>query len=397
MNRFKSVFDFLRQVFNEWNMDKVPRLAAALAFFTMLSIAPLLIVIIAVSGLLLGNDVARQQVIGQVQGLVGPQGGALINTVVQNTRQVGTTWFATIFGIVVIVLGATGVVGELKDALNTIWNVASKPGDSILHVVRDRVFSLGMVLGLGFMLLVSLVISAALTALGSFLVSLIQQWVFVAGLLDLVVSLGVITLIFAALFKFLPDVRVAWRDVWIGALVTALLFTLGKYIIGVYLGNSNLASPFGAAGSLVVLLVWVYYAAQILFLGAEITQVYANRYGAGIRPDAHAVALSDAERVAQGTRAPSPLPTGATTASRNQERAPSGAYTLESGVTSAPANQTSGAAATAYFAPPPTGPFNPVRLLSAALGVRFFALLKRLFARVHPAPYWTQTTQKGHS
>lgn len=363
----KEWIRFFQRVFKEWNEDKVTRLAASLSYFTVFSLAPLLIVIIAVAGLIFGASVAQKQIVDQLQGLVGSDGAQLIDSLLNNARHVNTDILATIFGVAATVLGATGVVGELKDSLNTIWNVAPKPGRGLFGTFFERLLSLGMVLGIGFMLLVSLVLSASLTAIGTSIRSYFVQWVIIAQILDLLLSFAAVTLLFAGLFKFLPDVHVAWRDVWVGSLVTALLFTLGKYAIGLYLGNSNIATPFGAAGSLVVLFVWIYYAAQILFLGAEITQVYANMYGSGIRPKSDAMALSDAARVEKGTRAPTdskqkgtPAPTPA------PKPIPQPLYM-----------QLRRSTATAK------GPFKPLQLVGGALGVTVFGWVRKMFSAMH--------------
>lgn len=349
---------FVLQVFQEWNEDKVPRLAAALSYYTVFSLAPLLVVIIAIAGLFFGANTAQNQVLGQVQSLIGTQGAQLIAGVLSQTRTISSDLIATVLGLMTIVLGATGVVGELKDSLNTIWNVVPKPGRGLFGTVFERVLSMAMVMGLGFMLLVSLVLSAALSAIGTFVGSYFGQWVLVAQILDVIISFGGVAVLFALLFKFLPDVRVARRDVWIGALVTAFLFTIGKYALGYYLGNSRLATPFGAAGSLVILFVWIYYAAQILFLGAEITQVYANQYGRGVQPASDAIPLSDAARVEQGTKLPSPAPSKSTPTVHPALRA---------------SEHMKGSA------------FNPLRLVLGAAGVCVFPLIQKTFARVaHP-------------
>ncbi|HZQ06284.1 MAG TPA: YhjD/YihY/BrkB family envelope integrity protein [Anaerolineae bacterium] len=365
----KPLVAFAKRVFTEWGEDKVPRLAAALSYYTVFSLAPLLVIAIAIGGLVFGTDVAEKQIIGQLQGLVGAQGAELVAGAVNQTLNKNADIIGLIFGIVTIVLGATGVVGELKDSLNTIWNVAPKPGQGLFKTVFERVISLGMVLGFGFLLLVSLVVSAALTGISGYIGGYVQDWKIVAQLLELVISFGGIALVFAILFKFLPDVKVTWRDVWIGALVTALLFTVGKFALGVYLGNSQIATPFGAAGSLVILLVWVYYAAQILFLGAEITQVYANLYGRGIQAAPDAVPLSDATRVAQGTLTPQP----------------------SAAISAQPSAATLAQPARAANVPPPSPahyafvpPFNPLRLLLGAIGVRIFSLISKLFAPFIP-------------
>ena len=353
----KRAISFIQKVLSEWNQDKVTRLAAALSYYTIFSLAPLLVIIIAVAGLFLGADIAQEQIIAQMQALVGAEGAGLMNDLLTNARNINTNLIAALVGIVTILLGATGVVGELKDALNTIWNVAPKPDRGLFATFFERVLSFGMILGIGFILLVSLVVSASLAALNMALRGYFEQWVVLAQGIDLLLSVGSITLLFALLFKFLPDVQVAWRDVWIGAFITALLFTLGKYALGLYVGNSNVASPFGAAGALVILLVWIYYSAQIFFLGAEITQVYANEFGSGVRPNENALPLTDAARVAQGTRTPEPIE------KKPMEPVPQPLY-ME-----LPRRRVKIA-----------GPFNPLRLIGGALGVRFFGSLAEIFA-----------------
>lgn len=361
---------FIKRVWEEWNKDKVTRLAASLSYYTVFALAPLLVVVIAVAGLVLGVDVAQKQIVAQVQGLVGQQGADMVNSLLNNARNTNTDLLATILGIVAIVLGATGVVGELKDALNTIWNVTPKPGRGLFGTFLERVFSLGMVMGLGFLLLVSLVVSATVAAFSTGVSGYFAQWAVVAQLLDLLISFGSIALLFALLFKFLPDVRVAWRDVWIGAVVTALLFTVGKYALGFYLASGSVATPFGAAGSVVILFVWIYYAAQILFLGAEITQVYAMEFGSGLVPKSDAVRLSDAAKVRQGTRAPDAVPQGAATAATAQP-APQKAPPLP-----------------LYMELPhrkfvTSGPFNPVQLAAGAAGTVVFGWARKVMTRLN--------------
>lgn len=299
-----SVFEFFKQVFQEWSDDKAPRLAAALAYYTIFSLAPILIVVVAIAGLVFGTQQAQKQIVGELGGLTGQAGADLITSLLENANRPKEGIIATIIGIIVIILGASGVFGELKDALNTIWDVTPKPNQGVSNIVRDRVLSFAMVLAIGFLLLVSLVLSAGLSAFSNWLQGYLEGWVIVAQVLSTLIALVVITVLFAILFKFLPDIKVAWRDVWGGALATALLFTLGKFLIGFYIGNSSIASPYGAAGSVIVLLIWVFYSAQILFLGAEITQVYTNRYGAGVKPAEDAVRLSKEKRIAQGTLKP---------------------------------------------------------------------------------------------
>lgn len=298
--------------FREWSDDKASRLAAALAYYTIFSLAPLLVLVIAITGLLWQKDVVRTQILHQVQGLVGAQGAAFVGNLVNSKGTFGQGIFATIVGVITLILGALGVFGALQDSLNTIWDVEEKKTrgffQGIKRLVMDRLISFTMVLGIGFLLLVSLVISTGLTAVQNGLANMLpfsQVWVQV---INLAISVGVITVLFAFLFKFLPDAKIAWRDVWLGAFMTALLFSIGKTLIGLYLGSSNVASSYGAAGSLIILLLWIYYSAQIFFFGAEFTQVYANHYGSRIVPEANAVSTKQAGGTPIPERRPQPVP-----------------------------------------------------------------------------------------
>jgi membrane protein len=251
-----------------------------------------------VAGLVFDREAAQGQIEGQIQGMVGDQGGELVQEMIQGASNQSTGIIATIIGVATLLFAATGVFGQLQDALNTIWEVAPKPGRGILGIIKDRFISFTMVLGIGFLLMVSLVLSAGLAAASQF--TGLDKIAYVGEAITFVVSFAVITLLFAMIFKILPDVKIAWSDVWIGAVVTALLFTIGKFLIGLYLGHSALASSFGAAGALVVILVWIYYSAQILFLGAEFTQVYAKRFGSRIQPAEDAVPVTEEARAQQG-------------------------------------------------------------------------------------------------
>ena len=206
----------------------------------------------------------------------------------------------TLFGIVTLLFGASGVFGQIQDSMNTIWEVRAKPGRGLLGLIRDRFLSFSMVLGIAFLLLVSLLVSTLLTAMGTTLNVLPEAWLWLAQGVEFVLSLAIITVLFASMFKLLPDVKIGWKDVWLGASLTALLFMIGKFAIGLYLGHSALASSYGVAGSFVVLLVWVYYAAQIFFFGAEFTQVYANRYGSRITPTENAEEVPELQRAQEG-------------------------------------------------------------------------------------------------
>jgi membrane protein len=274
-----QVVALVREAFDDWNEDNAPRLGAALSYYTIFSIAPLLLISIAVAGLVFGHDAAQGRIVGEIRGLVGDQAAQAIQAMIENAHQPGQGVMATVFGAVTLVFGAGGAFNELRGALDVVWEIPPRQGRGIMGMVRERLASFAMVLVVGFLLLVSLVVSAALSALrvtGTFPGSPV-----VLEIVNDVVSIGVIAVLFALIFKYLPDAHppVAWKDIWIGALITAVLFTLGKFGLGLYLGRSSVGSAYGAAGSLVLLLVWVYYSSQILFFGAEVTQVYARRHG----------------------------------------------------------------------------------------------------------------------
>lgn len=316
----KIIVELLKETVKEWQEDKASRLAAALAYYTIFSLAPLLIIVIAIAGSIFGEEAARGEIVGQIQGLVGTDGAQVIETAIENADQPFTGSIASLISIAVLLFGASGVFAELQDALNTVWDVQPKPGRAIKGFLRKRVLSFSMVLGIGFLLLVSLVLSAALTALSTYMSHLLPGATFLWQLLNWFISFGVITLLFAMMYKFLPDVKIAWNDVWIGAIITALLFTLGKSVLGVYLGRGGFATTYGAAGSLVIVLVWVYYSAQILFFGAEFTQVYARRFGSKIVPDENAVALTEEARAKQGIPRTETLKAAANSPSQNQPK-----------------------------------------------------------------------------
>ena len=286
-----ALWGMLKQTVSEWSEDKVPRLGAALAYYTIFATVPLLTIIIAMIGLFFGQEAAQGHILNQVAGLVGQQSAEAIRDMLQRANQPSTGIVATAIAAVTLLLGASGLFGQLQDALNTIWGVKPKPGRGMWRLIQDRFLSLMAVLGTGFLLLVSLVLSAALSALGKWFGGLLPAPEVLLQALNFLVSFGVITVLFAMIFKLLPDARITWRDVWVGAGITALLFTLGKFLIGLYLGKSNVGSAYGAAGSLVIVLVWVYYSAQILLFGAEFTQVYANTTGAAIVPTEQATAV----------------------------------------------------------------------------------------------------------
>ncbi|BAY90132.1 MULTISPECIES: YihY/virulence factor BrkB family protein [unclassified Tolypothrix] len=289
---WRAILGLFQETFKEWSEDKASRLAAALAYYTIFSIAPLLIIVIAVVGAVFGEEAARGEIFRQIQGLVGTQGAKFIETAIQNANQPTTGTIASLISILVLLLGATGLFTELQDALNTIWEVKPKPGRGVNTMVRQRVLSFTMVLGIGFLLLVSLVISAGLSAIVAFFSNLVPGVDFLWQIVNFLLGFAITTVLFGLIFKVLPDVKITWGDVLIGASITSLLFSIGRFLLGQYLGNGSFGSTYGAAGSLVVILAWIYYAAQILFFGAEFTQVYARRYGSGITPTKHAVPLN---------------------------------------------------------------------------------------------------------
>jgi membrane protein len=297
---FKNIFELVRDTFKDWSEDKAARLGAALAYYTIFSIGPLLVIAIAIASLVFGDVAARGQIVGTIGGMVGEDGGKLIEDSIENANQGGGNIIATAIGIGTLLFGAAGVFGQLKDALNTIWEVKPKPNLGFMHTIKERFFSFTMVLGTGFLLLVSLVISAAVAALGKFLSNHLPGADIIWQVVNFLVALAVITLMFALLFKFLPDVKIGWKDVWIGALVSALLFLVGQFLLGFYLGSGAVGSAWGAAGALVIILVWVYYSAQIFFLGAEFTQVYTNKFGSRVRPEPYAEFVTEDARAQQG-------------------------------------------------------------------------------------------------
>jgi membrane protein len=293
---------FKRALAGWWN-DNVPRLGASLAYYTLFALAPILIVAITIAGLVFGADTVQRQVTTEISGLVGEQGGNAVRAMLEGASQRGGNGIATAVGLVTFFLGSTGAFLELQTALNAIWRVKPKPDAGIKDMLLQRLLSFGLVVGVGFVLLVSLLVSAALSALNRYIGALVPEIAAIWQGVNTLVSLGVVTLLFAMIYQFLPDVDLKLRHVWVGALVTAGMFNIGKYLIGLYLGTSAVASAYGAAGSVVVLLVWVYYSSQTVLLGAEFTRAYVERFGGPRpRPSPHA------------TKDPAPEATGGKTA-----------------------------------------------------------------------------------
>jgi membrane protein len=296
-----SWWEMLKMTCQDWSEDKAPRLGAALAYYTVFSLAPLLIIVLAIAGLMFDPNTVRSQ-ISQQTGL-GEQGEEGLAMLVSGAERHDAGILATILGVVAILFGATGVFVQMQDALNTIWEVEPKPGQGVWGFIKNRVLSFTMVLVIGFLLLVLLVISAALHGIQEYLGHLLPMPGWTAQVLDIVISFGGVTLLFAMIFKYLPDVKIRWRDVWLGAAVTALLFTIGKFLLGLYLGRESFESAYGAAGTLVIIMLWAYYSSQILFFGAEFTQVYARSYGRRIQPADNARPVTAEGRAQQGLRA----------------------------------------------------------------------------------------------
>jgi membrane protein len=276
----KQYWALAQQAVNAWTDDYAPSMGAALSYYTLFSIAPLLLIVIAVAGMAFGDQAARGEIFAQLNALIGPEGAAAIEKLLQHADQNdGQGLVAAVTGVLVLLLGATTVFGELQNALDRIWRAPQVKQSGLWKLLRSRFLSFGMILGIAFLLMVSLVLSAVLSALGRLWGAAFGGWEVLAHLLDIALSFGLTTLLFAMIYKFIPRARIGWRDVWIGAAVTAFLFAVGKFLIGVYIGKSGVASVFGAAGSLVVLMVWVYYSAQIFLLGAEFTRLYAYAHG----------------------------------------------------------------------------------------------------------------------
>ena len=266
-----------------WIDHNASSLGAALSFYTLFSLAPILVIAMAVAGYVFGPSVAETRVLEEMRGLLGDAGAKAVQGLLLSAHQSGQRGFAAAVSVVTLLVGATSVFGELQNTLDYIWKTSQKDSQAWWRILRSRVLSIGLVLGVGFLLMVSLIISAALAALGAWLGAFMVQWSVILPALDLVLSLGLTTVLFAMIYKYVPREDIGWGDVWIGGLVTACLFSVGKLLIGLYLGRSSLSSAYGAAGSVMVLLLWIYYSSQIFLLGAEFTHVYTYALGSRSR------------------------------------------------------------------------------------------------------------------
>lgn len=293
---FKTVFELLKDSFNDWMEDYALRLSAALAYYSVFSLAPLLIIVMGIAGIFLGQEAVQGQLDNQLQSLLGSKEAAeAIQGMVKGASKQSSGVLATIVGFVTLLFGASGVFGQLKDALNTVWEVKAKPGGGIMGFIKERILSIGMIVVIGFLLLVSLVLTAILGAMTKGLGTSL-----LAGFFTFIVSFAVVTLLFATIFKVLPDVEIEWRDVWVGAAFTAFLFEVGKQLLSLYFSKGAVASSYGVAGSLVVLLLWVYYSSLIVLFGAEFIQVYCKKFGRKMLPSKNAIAVTAEERAHQG-------------------------------------------------------------------------------------------------
>jgi membrane protein len=280
----------------EWNRDKCSQLGAALAYYTVFSLAPLVLVLLGVFGWIYGgSEQAQQKILEQLRYLVDPSGVKVFQDIANSAAEPKAGILATAIGILIALFGASGVFGQLQDALNTIWSVKPKPGQGIWGFIRARFLSFAMVGGVCFLLLVSLTVENLLRSLHSYLQSIVPGGHYLGLAVFYIFDLAIIILLFAMLFRYLPDAKIAWRDVWTGAALTAVLFVIGKFLLGLYLGSVAGGSAYGAASSLITLLLWIFYSAQILLFGAEFTKVYANRYGSHVEPEEHAVKVERKE------------------------------------------------------------------------------------------------------
>ena len=283
----KGLISIFKETFSNWNKHDAPRLGASLAFYTILSLSPLLILVLALAGLIFDQTTARTQVLSQVQAVIGAEGGRAVGAVLTNAHRPGSGVLGTVIGLLSLCFGASGVFGELRSALNTIWDVSDADSSGFMSMLRARFFSFGMVLSIGFLLMVSLVISTGLAAVGKYFAGFLPVPAGALMVFNFLVSFLGIAVLFGLIFRFVPaapSAMLRWKSIWPGALVTALFFTVGKTLIGLYLGKASIGSSYGAAGSVIVLIVWVYYSAQLFFFGAEFTHAYAEHRMASTRP-----------------------------------------------------------------------------------------------------------------
>lgn len=289
IRRTKKLFSLLKEAMQQWNLDNAERLAAALSYYAIFSLAPTLIIVTVLLGQIVDQTLVETEVFHQIERTVGTDGAKLVGQMLIDARKWDNSLLAKSVGVITLLIGASGAFAQLQGALNTIWGVRAKPNRGIVNFLRTRLFSFVMVLVIGFMLLLSVVISTWLVLIDTWFSRVLPELHMIFNVGNFVVSFGVVMLLFALLYKVVPDVKIRWHDIWVGAAVTAILFNLGKWAIGLYLGNSKVVSTFGTAGALVALLVWVYYTAQIVLFGGEFIKVFATRRGRAVLPASHAI------------------------------------------------------------------------------------------------------------
>jgi membrane protein len=300
INECKRIFELMKQAIKKWSEDKAGRLAAALSYYSIFSLSPLLVIIVVAVGFFYGEAAVEGRLVSEIEGIVGLEAAQMIQTMIANTSMTEGGIIATVISVVLLIFGATNLFSQIQESLNVVWNVQPKPGIGIAGMARKRLGSLVLVLGVILLLVATLVVTTVITALGDLITDLFLGATVVFMILNWLLSLAIITVLFTLIFKVLPDVKLHWSDVWPGALVTALLFLIGKELIGLYMGLAAAGSAFGAAGSLVVLLLWIFYSAQIFLFGAEFTYLYVKRQRAEIKPAPIAVFLTERERIQQG-------------------------------------------------------------------------------------------------
>ncbi len=291
-----TVYQYLKQVFTEFIEDNILKYSASLAYYTVFSLAPVLIVIISICGVLFGKEAIRGQIYSQIKGLVGNDAAVQIQDTIKNIHLTGHNVFATMVSIVVLLIGATGIFGEVQDSLNRIWGLRVKTKKTWWKLILNRLLSFSLIISIGFVMMVSLLLNAIVSAFGHFLARYFSEFsVVLVQITDSVLTFVITTFLFSLMFKVLPDAKIKWKDVLVGGLITSVFFTLGKLGIGYYLGKSNIASVYGAAGSIMIIMVWVYYSSMILYLGAEFTKVYAKVHGGKIYPNEYAIWIKTEE------------------------------------------------------------------------------------------------------
>ncbi|MEP6926361.1 MAG: YihY/virulence factor BrkB family protein [Ginsengibacter sp.] len=289
MNGFRNMFSYIRQVFKEFSADNILKYSASLAYYTVFSIAPLLVIITTLSGIFFGKEAVKGEVYTQLSGLVGTTAAIQIQDIIKNIHLTGNNFFASIISIIVLLIGATTIFGEVQDSLNKIWGLRVKTKKTWWKLILTRLLSFSLILSICFIMIVSLILNVIVSSFGNFLSRYIHNFnVYFVEATDAVLSFLISSFLFSLMFKILPDAKIRWKDVLFGGFITAVFFTLGKLAIGFYLGKSNLTTLYGAAGSIVIIMVWVYYSSIILYLGAEFTKVHANLYGRKIEPNEYA-------------------------------------------------------------------------------------------------------------